>query len=248
MLNHSVLAVDWPAPDSVRAFYTTRVGGTGDAPFDSFNLATHVDDSATVVADNRCLLRRQLKLAVEPMWLNQTHSTEVFAVENAVGDTPDADASITSLSNQPLVVLTADCLPLLLCSRDGQQVAAVHAGWRGLANGIIGRTVTKFSADPASLIAWMGPAIGPQAFEVGSEVREQFCVQHSAFEDGFTAGADGKFLADIFALARTALGLLGVSAIYGGDVCTVQNPQQFFSYRRDGGVTGRQAALIWRTQ
>ena len=234
---------DWPAPSSVHAVITTRTGGYSQAPYNSLNLAEHVDDDPVVVAKNRSLLRERLLLPSEPMWLQQVHGCVV--VESAGGEDDNcADASSTTVSGKVCVVMTADCLPLLLCNRSGTRVAAVHAGWRGLADGVIEAAMAKFSEPGEELLAWLGPAIGPKEFEVGAEVRERFIEENPADEAAFMAKGSDKWLADIYALARTRLQSENCGYIGGGDYCTVTEYERFFSYRRDG-ITGRMAALIW---
>lgn len=249
---------NWPVPGNVQAFTTTRVGGKSEGPFSGLNLGLHVKDDAKVVESNRQLLREQLNFKYEPAWLEQTHSANVVAVESPLPlNTQDAlpihncDGSLTRLKDQPCVVLTADCLPLLLCTQDGTQVAAIHCGWRGIARGIIEQAIVQFlksspsSVKPHHILAWMGPAMGPTAFEVGSDVFSIFTDNDresvSAFKE---TTKTGKWLANIYQLARIRLERLGVSAIYGGEYCTYASPNEFYSFRRDGD-TGRMASLIW---
>jgi YfiH family protein len=231
---------DWPAPANVHAVVTTRRGGVSVAPYDSFNLAAHVGDDPTAVAANRARLREQLRLPAEPWWLEQVHATGV--VEAGRGSRV-GDASFSRASSQVCAVLTADCLPLLLCDRDGQQVAASHAGWRGLHAGVIEATVACFPA-PAGLLAWLGPAIGPRAFEVGADVWQAFIERDPANAGAFVQTDASHWLCDIYRLARQVLSRCGVSAVYGGGGCTFEDRERFYSYRRDG-ATGRQASLIW---
>jgi len=234
---------DWPAPDSVRAVITTRAGGCSQPPFDSLNLADHVDDNPAHVAKNRTKLSQVLGLASEPMWLEQVHGCDVAeAADN--GYINSADASTSSVPGQVCVVMTADCLPLLLCNRAGTRVAAVHAGWRGLSDGVIEAAVERFSENGEEILAWMGPAIGPDRFEVGDEVRDRFLVLNPADEAAFSAFGTGKWLADIYTLGRHRLQAVNCGYVGGGDYCTVSDAERFFSYRRDG-VTGRMASLIW---
>ncbi|HQT71691.1 MAG TPA: peptidoglycan editing factor PgeF [Thiobacillus sp.] len=218
---------------------TTREGGVSYAPWASFNLGDHVGDDLAHVAANRARLRQGLPS--EPGWLKQVHSASV--VETGAG-VPQADASITRQAGTVSVVLTADCLPVLFCDRAGSVVAAAHAGWRGLADGVLEATVAAMKVPPADILAWMGAAIGPQTFEVGDEVRQVFVAQHPQAAAAFVAHASGKWLADIYLLARIRLQGIGVQAIYGGGNCTFTDSERFFSYRRDG-VTGRMASLIW---
>ncbi len=234
-----MIVPDWPAPSRVKSLMTTREGGVSHAPWASFNLGDHVGDDLAHVAANRAHLRQGLPS--EPGWLKQVHSASV--VETGA-DVPQADASFTRQTGTVSVVLTADCLPVLFCDRAGSVVAAAHAGWRGLADGVLESTVAAMKVPPAGILAWMGAAIGPQAFEVGDEVRQVFVAQHPQAAAAFVAHAPGKWLADIYLLARIRLQGLGVKAVYGGGRCTFTESERFFSYRRDG-VTGRMAALIW---
>lgn len=233
----------WPAPSAVRAVISTRVGGVSLAPFDSLNLGDHVGDDPAAVAENRKRLEAVAQLPATPVWLNQVHGTRVLDCALPLGNR-EADASMTSQPGQVCVVMTADCLPVLFCNRAGNRVAAVHAGWRGLADGVIEAALAGF-ADPADqLLAWLGPAIGPDAFEVGPEVRERFLQDDLQAGSAFLPGRPGHWLADIYRLARLRLERAGVGFIGGGDYCTVTDIKRFFSYRRDG-VTGRMASLIW---
>ena len=218
---------------------TTRTNGVSRAPWASFNLGDHVGDDATHVAANRARLRQQLPS--EPGWLKQIHSAKV--VETGAG-VPEADASFTRQTGTVSAVLTADCLPVLFCDRAGSVVAAAHAGWRGLADGVLEATVAAMQVPPGEILAWMGAAIGPQAFEVGDEVRQAFVAQHPDATAAFIRHAPGKWLADIYQLARIRLNRAGVQAVYGGGRCTFTETDSFFSYRRDG-VTGRMASLVW---
>jgi len=232
---------DWPAPARVKCLMTTREGGVSQAPWTSLNLGDHVGDDPLHVAANRARLRRQLSAG--PGWLRQVHSARV--VELGREPEPEADASFTRESGQVCAVLTADCLPVLLCDRAGSVVAAAHAGWRGLAGGVLEATVAAMQVPPEGVLAWMGAAIGPQAFEVGNEVREAFVAQHPQAAAAFVSQpTPGKWLADIYQLARIRLAHAGVQTIHGGGRCTFSEADSFYSYRRDG-VTGRMAALIW---
>jgi YfiH family protein len=233
---------EWPAPSSVHAATTLRTGGVSTGSYTSLNPALHVGDDRTAVMRNRQLIRDRLALPTEPVWLEQIHGNKVVKAGLAAG-LPQADASYTDEPGVVCAVMTADCLPLLFCSVDGLQVAAVHAGWRGLLDGVIVNTVAAL--DRTDLLVWLGPAIGPDRFEVGDEVRAAFIQKSSVFDDAFKPQADGKWLADIYRLARTELNALGVSNIYGGRFCTVTEQDRFYSYRRDT-VTGRMATLIWR--
>lgn len=228
---------DWPAPPSVHALSTTRRGGIGCGVYRSFNLAAHVGDDPSVVAANRSLLGTHLPVA--PVWLAQVHG--VRCVDAASGG--EADASV-SHGGRACAVLTADCLPLLFCNDAGTVVAAAHAGWRGLAAGVIESTVAAMQLPGRELLVWLGPAIGPQAFEVGADVRTAFLSDDAGADAAFVAHGEGKWLCDLYALARRRLARLGVMRVFGGDFCTFSDAQRFFSYRRDG-VTGRMATLIW---
>ena len=220
---------------------TTRAGGVSQAPWAGLNLGDHVDDDPAHVAANRARLRQQLP--AEPGWLRQVHSARV--VELGLEPNPEADAAFTRQPGQVCAVLTADCLPVLFCDRAGSVVAAAHAGWRGLAGGVLETTVAALQVAPGEVLAWMGAAIGPQAFQVGDDVREAFVAQHPESAAAFVPQPEpGKWLADIYALARIRLRQAGVGTIFGGGLCTFNEPDRFYSYRRDG-VTGRMASLIW---
>lgn len=234
---------DWPAPPGVHAVTTTREGGVSTAPYDSLNPASHVGDRSQAVQQNRWIIQQRLHLPNQPAWLNQVHGELVVAAAGA-GECPTADASYTDQRQVVCAVLTADCLPVLFCDRDGSRVAAAHAGWRGLAGGVLESTVKTLGTEPGQLMAWLGPAIGPDAFEVGADVRDAFIDLNSATIDAFSSRAKGRWLADIYHLARIRLHEAGVTAIYGGGFCTFTDEKRFFSYRRDG-VTGRMASLIW---
>ena len=236
-----LLTPDWPAPPKVRALVTTRGGGVSAPPFEAFNLGSHVGDAPQAVAVNRARLRALLP--GEPCWLNQVHGLAVADADDARG-VPEADAAVARQPGRVCAVLTADCLPVLFCDRAGSVVAAAHAGWRGLAAGVLEATVTRMAVPAQQVIAWLGPAIGPAAFEVGGEVREAFVAQDAATAAAFVPGARGKWMADLFRLARLRLARAGVSSVHGGGVCTHADRARFYSYRRDG-VTGRFASLIW---
>lgn len=232
---------DWPAPPAVRACATTRSGGVSRGPWASLNLGDHVRDAAAAVADNRARLVAQLGLPGQPQWLQQVHGARV----HRPGATDAcADACFEDRPGRVCVVLTADCLPVLLCNAAGTRVAAVHAGWRGLLAGVLEQAVAAFGDRPDQLMAWFGPAIGPDAFEVGDEVRAAFAVEDAAAQRHFRSRGAGRWLADIYGLARQRLAGLGVTQVSGGEFCTHSEPERFFSYRRDG-ITGRMASLIW---
>jgi YfiH family protein len=234
-------APDWSAPAGVRAWVTTRGGGASRAPWDSFNLADHVGDDAAAVTVNRGLLRRDLPS--EPVWLRQVHGVRCVDAEQA-GGVPEADASFSRGSGHVCTVLTADCLPVLLCNRQATVVAAAHAGWRGLAAGVLESTVEKMTESGANLMAWLGPAIGPQAFEVGADVRDMFLAQDAAASAAFVQTAADRWHCDLYRLAQRRLEACGISRITVSPHCTVRDRDLFFSYRRDG-VTGRMASCIW---
>ena len=236
------LQPDWPAPLSVRAVMTTRAGGVSAGSYASFNLAAHVGDDESAVAENRRRLRSVLSLPSEPPWLEQVHGVAVAIVPGT--RTAPADAVVSFERGGVCAVLVADCLPVFLANRDGDRVGLAHAGWRGLAAGVIEATVAALDCDPARLVAWLGPAIGPTAFEVGAEVRAAFTARDPGAAAEFRAGRDGRFLADLPGLARRRLAACGVRSVHSGRLCTYSDPARFFSYRRDG-VTGRMAALAW---
>ncbi len=221
---------------------TTRRGGVSLPPYDSFNLGDHVGDDPAAVTENRRRLSTELALPSAPRWLSQVHGT-CSANAVTVKDGCEADASYTDQPGVVCAVLTADCLPLLCCDRKGRRVAAVHAGWRGLLGGVIEQTLAAMGTDK-DLLVWLGPAIGPQAFEVGGEVRDAFLADAPEAGTAFVPVSEGKWRADIYALARQRLRRVGVDAVYGGEHCTFSEPGRFYSYRRDG-VTGRMASLIW---
>ena len=231
----------WPAPSNVRALQTLRSGGVSQTPWSSFNLGDHVGDLADHVAANRAALRQLLPR--EPLWLTQVHGVVAVNAENSPNFVT-ADASYTRAKGHVCAAMTADCLPVLLCDCAGSVVAAAHAGWRGLLDGIIEQTVAGMAVPPATLIAWLGPAIGPACFEVGDEVRAAFVSKSATAASAFVEHGHNKWLADIYQLARQRLNALGVLAISGGEACTFSEPERYFSYRRDG-VTGRMASLIW---
>ncbi|MGB7756884.1 MAG: peptidoglycan editing factor PgeF [Salinisphaera sp.] len=237
------LAAAWPAPGHIRAGTTLRTGGVSEPPFDSLNLGAHTDDAASAVNANRARLATALALPAEPSWLTQIHATAVADLD--AGHAGTADAAVTTRGNRVAAVLTADCLPVVLCDTGGTCWAAAHAGWRGLAAGVLEATVAAMAAEPRDLMAWMGPAIGVESFEVGADVREAFVSQSPDSARMFTPKAKpGKYQADIYGLARLRLQSVGVTRVHGGGFCTVAEPERFYSYRRDG-QTGRMATLIW---
>jgi len=242
MMRGDFLVPDWPAPARVCAAMTTRAGGVSEGPWASLNLATHVGDDTAAVAENRRRLRVALEFAAEPSWLNQVHGREVARLPGALPQA--ADGAVAFDRGVVCAVLVADCLPVFLASSDGDRVGLAHAGWRGLAAGVVEATVVALGCDPARIVAWLGPAIGPQSFEVGEEVRAAFVADDRAAAAHFEAGREGRWLADLPALARRRLMACGVASVHGGGNCTVSDPARFYSYRRDG-VTGRMAALAW---
>ena len=242
----ALIHADWPAPAWVQAVATTRQGGVSVEPYASLNLGDHVNDEPSAVRRNRELLRAGLSLPGEPAWLQQVHGTAAVQAAFA-GDRVTADASWTSTAGVVCAVLTADCLPVLFCNRAGTHVAAAHAGWRGLSAGVLESTVGWLAADgaaPDSLLAWLGPAIGPSSYEVGVDVRDAFLRTDPAAEAAFQLNRPGHWLLDLYTAARLRLRRAGVTAISGGNYCTLADPERFFSHRRTG-VTGRQATLIW---
>lgn len=236
---------DWPVPSGIRAAFTLRTGGVSAPPFDSFNCAAHVGDAPAAVARNRALLRERLGLAREPAWLEQVHGCTAGALEDGVASGP-ADAAVTREPDHICVVQVADCLPVLLAARDGSVVGAAHAGWRGLAAGVLESAVHALGVTPAEVLAWLGPAIGPRHFEVGPEVRAAFLEADPAAAAAFAPNPRGRWQCDLYTLARQRLAILGVARVYGGGWCTYADAARFFSYRRDGRC-GRMAALIWRS-
>ena len=236
------LEPEWPAPSRVKAVSTTRVGGGSAGPYHALNLGVHVGDNPETVTANRQRLVKALCLSNEPVWLNQIHGCDVAMLPAEVGT--DADAAWANEADSVCVVMTADCLPVLICNAAGTEVAAVHAGWRGLCDGVIESAIKRFTSPAEELMVWLGPAIGPTAFEVGGEVRDAFMAHDQQAESAFVAGQGDKWIADIFALARMRLQHMGVKGVYGGGICTYSDEERFFSYRRDG-VTGRMATMIW---
>lgn len=262
---------DWPAPANVRAAFTTRIGGASGAPYESFNLGFDGGDEPAAVAENHRRLRGALELPAEPVWLRQVHGNRVIRLENpspslhmgnpppppplekerwhrAGASRPEADAAWTDRPGLVCAVLTADCLPVLLCERGGAGVAAVHCGWRGLAAGVLAEAIEALDREPVELLAWLGPAIGPEVYEVGAEVRDAFAGRHENVAPAFRpADRWNHFYCDLYAIARLELDAAGIEAVYGGGFCTYSDAGRFYSYRRDG-VTGRMAALIWMTR
>jgi len=243
-----LLKPHWPAPAHVHACITTRQGGVSQAPFASFNLGMHVADKEADVRKNRDLLMEQALLPSEPIWLNQTHTNKVVCLDNEAlfsSRVPlNADASYTTQANKVSLIMTADCLPLLVCNKQGTQVAAIHAGWKGLAAGIIENTLMHFKQDPCEILVYLGPAIGPDSFEVGTDVLQAFTSHDTKARQAFKHTNGEKYVANLYLLATQRLQALGVKAIWGAQYDTFTQEDTFFSYRRDG-KTGRMASLIW---
>lgn len=240
------LVPDWPAPPAVRAVVTTRAGGVSPPPFDSMNLGLRSGDAIENVLRNRALLRASLP--ADPVWLRQVHGARVVDAASTTGE-PEADGAFTRESGIVCAVMIADCMPVLLCDRDAGVVAAVHAGWRGLSGGVVEAAVAAMRVAPDRLIAWLGPAIGPRNFEVGADVLDAFAARDAGARHAFMPypGRPGKWLCDLYLLARQRLTAIGVRAISGGGACTVDDTR-LFSHRRDSGKSGRMAALIWIAQ
>lgn len=242
----SVVAPDWPAPPRVRAFTTTRLlPGNSPPPYDAFNVGLRSGEDEASVRANRVLLERAFGLPSPPRWLHQVHGDRVLRLTSEMLDgEPQADAAFTSIPGVVLAIQTADCLPILLCADDGAEVAAIHAGWRGLAAGVIETCVRRLATLPARLLAWLGPAIGPASYEVGDEVRAACTAQSASAAEAFAPTRPGHWHCDLYALARQRLAALGVARIHGGGFDTFAD-SRFYSYRRDGGRSGRLASLIW---
>lgn len=237
------ISPDWPAPANVRALVTLRNEGHSRGSYSSFNLAEHTGDDPRAVSSNRALLRDYFHLPAEPAWLEQVHSRRVVLADKVASGTA-ADASWTGDTGNVCAVMTADCLPVLICDRAGSRVAAAHAGWRGLHAGVVSNTVTCLGCDPSELMVWLGPAIGPRAFEVGAEVLQAFTAKDSQNSHAFRQTDERHWMCDLYRLARIELETLGVGAVFGGKECTFTDSARFYSYRRDGD-TGRMASLIW---
>lgn len=250
---NAALWADWPAPPRARAFTSLRHGaGTSRPPFDSFNLGARCGDDPRAVVGNRVELTERFALPSPPCWLQQVHGTEVarfsapppaFAGEGA-GAEPVADASVTSTPGLVLAILTADCLPVVFAAEDGRAVGAAHAGWRGLAGGVLETTVAAMGVEPARIVAWLGPAAGPQAYEIGEEVFDAFVSRDARAASAFAATRPGHWKVDLYELARQRLADAGVARVFGGGLCTISDPQRFYSHRRDAR-TGRMATLVW---
>jgi YfiH family protein len=259
LATQSILTPDWPAPAGVRAAMTLRTGGVSAAPYDSLNLGAHVGDDALAVAENRRRVRESLRLPAEPAWLEQVHGSAVLSLD-AIAASPlpadvtptrsdsatahRADAAVTRRAGPVCVIQVADCMPVLFASRDGTAIGAAHAGWRGLANGVLEATITAMAQSPEDLVAWLGPAISQPHFEVGNEVRESFIAHDPAAAAAFQPNSRNRWQCDLYTLARQRLTARGLRHISGGTHCTYAEKDRFFSYRRDGRC-GRMAALIW---
>lgn len=239
------IRADWPAPVSVRAYVSTRIGGVSEAPFDQLNLGAHVQDDPAAVAQNRALFSSYIDMPNSVQWLNQVHGTDVVTLPCQAGVLPkSADAAYSRTRQQVCAVLTADCLPVFFCDTSGLQVAVAHAGWRGLCAGVLESTLACFD-DKSQVMVWLGPAIGPAAFEVGDEVKEAFESVMPEAQIAFEAGNKAnKWLGNLYMLATQRLQAAGVTQIYGGDYCTYTETEHFYSYRREGR-TGRMASVIW---
>jgi YfiH family protein len=240
-LREHLIIPDWPAPANVRSLQTTRAGGISSAPYDSLNLGDHVGDAPLAVQRNRMQLNSLLPS--EPVWLNQVHGTTVANADRA-SCLPQADACIARHRAAVCAVMTADCLPVLLCDTQGSVVGVAHAGWKGLAAGVIEATVKSMDVAPETVMAWLGPAISRDAFEVGDEVRAAFVAVQPQAASAFVAGQSGKWFADLYALARLRLNALGITRVFGGGSCTFGERERYYSYRRDG-ATGRMGTFIW---
>ena len=240
---------EWDAPARVRAAFTLRGGGVSAPPYDSLNLGAAIGDREHAVAENRQRVRQALDMPEEPVWLRQVHGTDVLEPDTAGDDSrtcddPVADAIVTAQRGRVCAVRVADCMPVLFAAHDASVVGAAHAGWRGMAAGVLESTVRKLDVPPASLLAWLGPAIGPANFEVGEEVRQAFTAIDADAQTSFSRNSRGRWQCDLYALARRRLSAIGVERIYGGGWCTYGDATRFFSYRRDGQC-GRMAAFIW---
>lgn len=245
MQTHNYLIPDWPAPDNIRAFTSQRNGGYSQPPFDSFNLAPHVGDDPTTLSKNITKLIDELTLPHEPIWLNQVHGTTVINIaQHTLGTRPEADACITQQPQTICSVLTADCLPILLCNQSGSEVAAIHAGWRGLLAGVIDATLEQMNSPMTDVLAWLGPAIGPGGFVVNDQIKVDFTQANPDNRSAFIQTNENEWHGNLYEMAKITLQRYGVTQIYGGEHCTFTETERFFSYRRHN-TTGRMASLIW---
>jgi len=255
MSANSILPANWPAPGNIHAFTTLRHGmGVSEAPFDEFNLGNRYSeqgDDPGAVEKNRELLVREFSLPAKPHWLRQVHGVNVLRFDSAPEPTGNflqdelvADASVTSKKNVVLSVLTADCLPVLFCNLDGSEIAAAHAGWRGLADGMLENTVGAMQSSPEKIMAWLGPAAGPRAYEIGVDVRNAIIKHDPAASSAFLPTRENHWLVDLYKIARMRLEAMGVKKIYGGEHCTISETEMFFSHRAEQ-CTGRMAGIIW---
>jgi YfiH family protein len=243
----NLIIPNWPAPQNIKAYSTTREGGVSAGPYASLNLGDYTGDKDNIeaVKRNRQILCESIALSSQPHWLRQVHGSQVKLINGPFNEVVEADAALTTLRGEACTVITADCLPILLCDQAGSTVAAIHGGWKGLLANVIEATVAQLPCAPHTLMAWLGPAISQQHFEVGLEVYEIFGPRfHEAF---IKSQKSGHFMADIYQIARIQLKAIGITAIYGGEFCTYSDPR-FYSYRRDKGLTGRMASLIWIEQ
>lgn len=238
-----LIVPEWPLPPGVAACSSTRIGGISSGPYASLNLGAHCGDNLDDVEENRRRLFADARMPSAPVWLEQVHGEAVLRLRDEPYASKRADASWSDTPGLVCAVMTADCLPVLFCNQAGSEVAAAHAGWRGLCGGVLEQTVAHFKDRPENIMAWLGPAIGPQAFEVGNDVRDAFIAKDNSAERAFRPVGD-KYFADIYQLARQRLNNAGVTKIYGGDRCTFTEKRDFFSYRRDR-ITGRMASFIW---
>lgn len=241
-ISGSTFSANWCAPHNVRTLISTRNGGVSQGVYQSLNVGAHVDDDVQSVAHNRAIVQQQVPVPIA--YLNQTHSSDVVQASTALSQLLNADAAVDNSGQVACAVMTADCLPVLFCDRAGSVVAAAHAGWRGLAGGILQNTIAAMKVPSSEIMAYLGPAIGPDAFEVGQDVYDAFVCAHDIAKNAFKPLGENKYLADIYALARQVLQYEGVSQISGGEYCTVLQRETFFSYRRDG-QTGRMVSAIW---
>lgn len=249
---HDWVIPDWPAPARVQAVSTTRAGGVSRGAYASFNLGAHVGDDPRAVGENRLYLRAEMDLRREPHWLTQVHGARVVRLEDrthteSMDDPwsfPTGDGAVTGASDHACVIMTADCLPVLLCDRAGTTIAAAHCGWRGLARGVLEATVAAMGTPPMEILAWLGPAIGPDVYQVGEEVRIALLKDHSEADQAFVPQSAGKWLCDLYLIASQRLRRIGIPHLYGGGFCTYSDRERFFSYRRDGEC-GRMVTLIW---